>query len=73
MNQKKTDFADDRTADERRKNLTREQIEELELAGGVEGGMPAGSAGGPSESDAQAGSNAHSERPRTADGRRSGD
>lgn len=73
MNQKKADFPDDRTADERRKNLSKEQIEELELAGGVEGGMPAGSAGGPSESDAQAGSKTRSEQPRTADGRRTGD
>jgi hypothetical protein len=40
-------FPDDKTAPERRKNLTDEQIKELELAGGVEGGMQAGSAGGP--------------------------
>lgn len=40
-------FPDDKTAVERRKNLTDEQIEDLELAGGVEGGMQAGSAGGP--------------------------
>ncbi|HZC37300.1 MAG TPA: hypothetical protein VE221_01350 [Sphingomicrobium sp.] len=42
----------DRTARERRKNLTSEQIKELELAGGVEGGMQAGSAGGPGEETA---------------------
>lgn len=40
-------FPDDKTAPERRKDLTDEQIRELELAGGVEGGMQAGSAGGP--------------------------
>ena len=44
--------ADDTEA-ERRKNLTDEQIKELELAGGVEGGMQAGSAGGPGSNDAQ--------------------
>jgi hypothetical protein len=43
----------DRTAPERRKNLTPEQIKELELAGGVEGGMQAGSAGGPGEETAE--------------------
>jgi hypothetical protein len=41
---------DDKTAAERRKNLTDEQIKDLELAGGVEGGMQAGSAGGPGSS-----------------------
>jgi len=40
-------YPDDKTAPERRKNLTDKQIKELELAGGVEGGMQAGSAGGP--------------------------
>jgi hypothetical protein len=44
----------DKTAPERRKKLSKEQIRELELAGGVEGGMPAGSAGGPGQSDADA-------------------
>jgi hypothetical protein len=42
----------DKSAERRRKKLTDEQIRELELAGGVEGGMPAGSAGGPGEQDA---------------------
>ena len=41
-------FPHDKTAAGRRKNLSPEQIRELELAGGVEGGMQAGSAGGPS-------------------------
>jgi hypothetical protein len=41
---------DHKTAAERRKNLTDEQIKDLELAGGVEGGMQAGSAGGPGAS-----------------------
>ena len=44
----------DKSAPERRKKLSKKQIRELELAGGVEGGMPAGSAGGPGESDADA-------------------
>jgi len=42
----------DKTAERRRRKLTDEQIRELELAGGVEGGMQAGSAGGPGEQDA---------------------
>jgi hypothetical protein len=42
----------DKTAPERRKKLSKKQIRDLELAGGVEGGMRAGSAGGPSQSDA---------------------
>ena len=44
----------DRTESERRKNLTDRQIKDLELAGGVEGGMQAGSAGGPAQQDAEA-------------------
>lgn len=48
---KKSDFPPDKTERERRKNLDDREIDELELAGGVEGGMQAGSAGGPSESD----------------------
>lgn len=44
----------DKTATERRKKLSKKQIRELELAGGVEGGMRAGSAGGPGQSDADA-------------------
>ena len=47
MNDKNKASPDDRTEAERRKNLSDEEIEELELAGGVEGGMQAGSAGGP--------------------------
>ena len=42
----------DKSERERRKDLTDEQIRDLELAGGVEGGMKAGSAGGPGEKDA---------------------
>jgi hypothetical protein len=42
----------DNSERERRKGLTDQQIRELELAGGVEGGMKAGSAGGPGEQDA---------------------
>jgi hypothetical protein len=47
MTDKKAGFPEDKTAHERRKNLTEEELKELELAGGVEGGMQAGSAGGP--------------------------
>lgn len=51
MTVKSPEFPDDKTAPERRKNLTQEQIKDLELAGGVEGGMQAGSAGGPGSND----------------------
>ena len=51
MTAKKSDFPRDKTEGERRKNLDDREIDELELAGGVEGGMQAGSAGGPGESD----------------------
>lgn len=44
----------DRTARERRKKLSTQEIRDLELAGGVEGGMQSGSAGGPGESDSTA-------------------
>jgi hypothetical protein len=54
MSAKKSGFPDDKTERERRKNLSESQIKELELAGGAEGGMQAGSAGGPGERDAQA-------------------
>ena len=47
MNAKHREFRDDPTEGERRKNLSPEEIREFELAGGVEGGMQAGSAGGP--------------------------
>ena len=53
MNRKDPQFPSDRTAAQRRKNLTDKDVDELELAGGVEGGMQAGSSGGPSESDAE--------------------
>jgi hypothetical protein len=43
----------DTTEAERRKNLTDREIKDLELAGGVEGGMKAGSAGGPGQSDVE--------------------
>jgi hypothetical protein len=57
MTAKKTEFPNDRTAEERRKDLTDEQLKDLELAGGVEGGMPAGSAGGPGGSNPRKHSN----------------
>lgn len=53
MKATKSAFPADKTEDERRKILTGPQIEELELAGGVEGGMQAGSAGGPGERDSK--------------------
>lgn len=46
-------FPDDKTAPERRHDLTDEEIEKLDLAGGVEGGMQAGSAGGPSQAESE--------------------
>ena len=47
MNAKK--FPRDRTSAERRKHLSDSELKDLDLAGGVEGGMQAGSAGGPGE------------------------
>lgn len=55
MSGRSPDFPDDKTAPERRKNLSKEEIKDLKLAGGVEGGMQAGSAGGPGEDDKSAG------------------
>lgn len=43
----------------RDETLSDEQVHDLELAGGVEGGMPAGDAGGPGETDAQRDASAH--------------
>jgi len=51
MDDKRRTSAGDPTEKERRKNLSDREVDELELAGGVEGGMQAGSAGGPSGSD----------------------
>ncbi len=51
MTSKKSEFPDDKTKTERRRNLSPKELKDLELAGGVEGGMQAGSAGGPSEKD----------------------
>jgi hypothetical protein len=51
MTSAKDHTRDDKTARERRKKLSNEEIRDLELAGGVEGGMQAGSAGGPGEDD----------------------
>lgn len=53
MTAKSPDFPDDKTAPDRRKDLTEQQVKDLELAGGVEGGMKAGSAGGPGSKDEQ--------------------
>lgn len=46
-------FPDDKTGRERRKKLSDRELKDLELAGGVEGGMQAGSAGGPGQEDAE--------------------
>lgn len=54
MAEEKTGFPEDKTERERRKNLTAAQVEELDLAGGVEGGMQAGAAGGPGQADVEA-------------------
>lgn len=43
---------DEKPAD-RRNDLSDEELKELDLAGGVEGGMAAGSAGGPGQSDVE--------------------
>ena len=51
MANKTSRSAGDPTEEERRKNLSEREVHDLELAGGVEGGMKAGSAGGPSGSD----------------------
>lgn len=51
MNKNRSKFPKDGTESERRKGLGDEAVKELELAGGVEGGMQAGSAGGPGTSD----------------------
>jgi len=51
MSPSKSEFPADKTEGERRKNLSGRDIKDLELAGGVEGGMQAGSAGGPGERD----------------------
>jgi hypothetical protein len=50
MAEKAKELPEDKTSRERRKHLSDQEIEELELAGGVEGGMQAGSAGGPGAS-----------------------
>ena len=50
MTSKTPAFPNDKTAAERRKGLSKQQIKDYELAGGVEGGMPAGS-GSPSAED----------------------
>jgi hypothetical protein len=64
MAEKSADFPDDKTALERRKNLSKEEIKDLKLAGGVEGGMKAGS-GGP-ESDEGAADRGGDERSEAA-------
>ena len=53
MNAKQTEKPDEKAADGRGGHLSKRQIKDMELAGGVEGGMRAGSAGGPSQEDAE--------------------
>lgn len=55
MTAKQAGMPDESTGGEQRKPLSEKQIKDLELAGGVEGGMEAGSAGGPSQQDAERG------------------
>jgi hypothetical protein len=45
MTRSKRPFPDDRTSDERRQGLSDEEVKDLELAGGVDGGMQAGRSG----------------------------
>ena len=51
MNARKPVSRSDGGKDGRRKDHRRTDIRDLELAGGVEGGMEAGSAGGPGQGD----------------------
>jgi hypothetical protein len=53
MSGQSPDFPDDKTAPQRRKNLTEQEIKDLKLAGGVEGGMQAGSGGPEGAEDAE--------------------
>ena len=61
MTSKTPAFPNDKTAAARRKGLSKQQIKDYELAGGVEGGMPAGS-GSPS-TDEEHSSDKDSPRP----------
>jgi hypothetical protein len=61
MDDETPESAGDRTEQERRRNLKEGEVDDLELAGGVEGGMQAGSAGGPSGSGGKKGSNRDSQ------------
>lgn len=54
MTSRNRPFPNDKTATERRKGLTDKELKDLELAGGVEGGMEAGSAG-PSKPQTESG------------------
>ena len=65
MSGRNPDFPNDKTAPQRRKNLTEQEIKDLELAGGVEGGMQAGSAGGPAAPDQDGGEKAAETRHKT--------
>lgn len=69
---KNTEFPDDGTERQRHKDLSDEQIKELERAGGVEGGMQAGSAGGPDTSSPPARPELSSDKPPSRDDQSSG-
>ena len=70
MGAKNSKLAEDKIASERRKGLRDEQVKDLELAGGVEGGMKAGSAGGPGAKKQPAPASAGSKRNTTPNGTR---
>jgi hypothetical protein len=57
-------LTDHESAEERRKGLSDEEIKDLELAGGVEGGMKAGS-GGPSAKDKPASDSVAADNPKS--------
>lgn len=54
MSEPTRDFPDDKTAPQRRKDLTDKELKDLKLAGGVEGGMQAGS-GSPEQDNGRPG------------------
>lgn len=62
MTAKTPQFPDDKTAPARRKDLSDDEIKDLELAGGTEGGMQAGSAGGPGQDKQDGGKDAATPR-----------
>lgn len=57
-------LTDHKSAEERRKGLSENELKDLELAGGVEGGMKAGS-GGPSAKEKPAPDSSTADDPKT--------